>query len=297
MPELTAEGKVVLLDFWTYTCINCIRTLPYLKAWDERIPRRGARRSSASTRPSSPSRRTPATSSRRSPTTRSGYPVVQDNELGTWDAFGNQFWPAKYLIDADGELRYTHFGEGEYETTEKAIRSLLAEAGAEPRRRRAGRPDAETADRGVRTPETYLGYERAQGFVDAGLPRAGSTTATPDGPPAAERLRLRRRAGGSAPESATAGKQARVCARTSRARRVFLVMGSPAGARPRSRSCSTASRSRTPIAGEDVERLGGRRSRTSASTASSTCPERRRAHTSSTLRFEPGIEGYAFTFG
>ena len=94
------------------------------------------------------------------------YPVVQDNEFGTWTAFGNQYWPAKYLIDAEGEVRYVHFGEGDYEETEEAIRSLLAEAGDErprPRRRAAGRRGRRP---GLRTPETYLGTERAQGWVE-----------------------------------------------------------------------------------------------------------------------------------
>src|SRR6185295_17899833 len=100
------------------------------------------------------------------------YPVVQDNDLGTWNAFGNQYWPAKYLIDADGRIRYAHFGEGSYGQTEAAIRSLLAEAGA-GRLGAAAKPGAvERADPMLRTPETYLGTARAEGWI-AG-PQQGS---------------------------------------------------------------------------------------------------------------------------
>ena len=93
------------------------------------------------------------------------YPVVQDNDYATWNAWGNQYWPAKYLIDAKGRVRYAHFGEGEYEQTEAAIRTLLAEAGAEKlgERARVGREDAVEAQ----TPETYLGVAARAGLGDA----------------------------------------------------------------------------------------------------------------------------------
>ncbi len=177
MAAARPENKVVLVDFWTYTCINCIRTLPYVKAWDP------------STATGADDRRRP----RARVPVREGdvgnveraiddndieYPVVQDNELGTWDAFHNQYWPAKYLIDADGQVRYVHFGEGDYEETEAAIRSLLAEAGS--RRPRQGRGGDRRRDRRSRTcarPETYLGWARAQGFATAAAPRARTPTA------------------------------------------------------------------------------------------------------------------------
>ena len=112
------RGKVVLVDFWTYTCINCIRTLPYLKAWYAKYHAARAWRSSACTRPSSRSRRTPGTCSARSPATGSRYPVVQDNDLATWQAYGNQAWPAEYLIDARGRVRDVKLGEGGYDEAE-----------------------------------------------------------------------------------------------------------------------------------------------------------------------------------
>ena len=137
----------MLVDFWTYTCINCLRTLPYLRAWDERYRDRGLTIVGVHTpefafeKDSDNVRDAIARNHLR-------YAVAQDNDYGTWEAWGNQYWPAKYLIDAKGQVRYTHFGEGDYGVTEVAIRSLLAEAGrarsarvrgASPARCRAGR--------------------------------------------------------------------------------------------------------------------------------------------------------------
>ena len=98
------------------------------------------------------------------------YPVVQDNGYGIWNAFGNQYWPAKYLIDARGRVRYTHFGEGGYEATESAIRALLAEAGDRRLGARAGRARAIAPGKGAQTPETYFGSKRAQGWLVAPVP-------------------------------------------------------------------------------------------------------------------------------
>ena len=165
------RGRVVLVDFWTYTCINCIRTLPYLKAWDERYRDEGLTIVGVHT-PEFPferdagnvatrsSRTGSATRSPRTTTTRPGTPTA------------NQYWPAKYLIDAQGRVRYAHFGEGEYEETEAAIRELLAEAGQ--------RPGAPAPRRAV---------ERLSGGDDAGeLPRRAARRAVRQ---RADRPRLR----------------------------------------------------------------------------------------------------------
>ena len=154
----------MLVDFWTYTCINCLRTLPYLKAWDERYRAKGLTIVGVHTPEFAFERKT---SNVRAAIGRQDirYPVVQDNDYGTWNAFGNQYWPAKYLIDARGRVRYVHFGEGEYKETEAAIRALLRRG----RRRAASVPTARPRGRietvGHRaTPETYLGSARAKGF-------------------------------------------------------------------------------------------------------------------------------------
>ncbi len=156
------RGKVVLIDFWTYSCINCLRTLPHVTAWDRTYRDRGlvivgvhtpefafehvARNVEGAVR-------------------RLGveYPVAIDNDFGTWNAYKNQYWPAKYLIDRNGHLRYFHFGEGEYDTTEERIRTLLGEsANVQPVSNRI----SDRTPRNRQTPETYLGYQRLARFAD-----------------------------------------------------------------------------------------------------------------------------------
>lgn len=162
--------RVVLVDFWTYTCINCIRTLPYLKAWDAAYRDKGLTIVGVHTPEFAFEKRAGnvAAAIRRSGLR---YPVAQDNDFATWNAWGNQYWPAKYLIDAEGQVRYTHFGEGRYEETEAAIRTLLAEAGDRPLGA-AVRTDPEPRTSRHATPETYLGTQRAQGWAQP--PRDGT---------------------------------------------------------------------------------------------------------------------------
>src|SRR5918996_1611180 len=122
------RGRVVLIDFWTYTCINCIRTLPYLRAWDGSYRDDGLTIVGVHT-PEFAFEREADNVREAIAANRLRYPVAQDNEFATWSAWGNQYWPSKYLIDDRGRVRYAHFGEGAYEETEAAIRALLAEAG------------------------------------------------------------------------------------------------------------------------------------------------------------------------
>jgi cytochrome c biogenesis protein CcdA/thiol-disulfide isomerase/thioredoxin len=148
------KGKVVLVDFWTYSCINCIRTLPYIEGYwdkykDSNFVLVGVH--------------TPEfvfeqeTDNVKAALKKYGltYPVVQDNDFGTWNAFANRYWPAKYLIDAEGYIRYEHFGEGNYEETDEAIASLLAEIGAKGKDMPV--PEEPSAGAGQRSPETYVG--------------------------------------------------------------------------------------------------------------------------------------------
>ena len=157
------RGRVVLVDFWTYTCINCLRTLPHLRAWDERYRAAGLSIVGVHTPEFAFERRE---ANVRDAIAANGlrYPVALDNDYGTWNAWSNQYWPAKYLIDARGQVRYWHYGEGDYDETERAIRALLADAGRSPGRPPPRRVRAEQAAPGVTTPETYLGWGRAQGF-------------------------------------------------------------------------------------------------------------------------------------
>src|SRR3954451_8075764 len=159
LADLRARHRVVLIDFWTYTCINCIRTLPELRAWDAKYRSDGLTIIGVHT-PEFPFEKDAGNVEDAIHQDGLRYPVVQDNDYATWNAYANQYWPAKYLIDADGYVRYVHFGEGDYGKTEDAIRTLLAEAGEKRLGAKArARMDVPVA---LTTPETYLGSARAQ---------------------------------------------------------------------------------------------------------------------------------------
>lgn len=124
------EDQVVLIDFWTYTCVNCLRTLPYLQEWQAKYKDHGLNIIGVHT-PEFDFEKITDNVQRAADDLGVDWAIAQDNEFGTWRAFSNQFWPAKYLIDKDGVVRYTHFGEGGYGETELAIRELLRDAGAD----------------------------------------------------------------------------------------------------------------------------------------------------------------------
>ncbi|MGZ5357819.1 MAG: cytochrome c biogenesis protein DipZ [Solirubrobacterales bacterium] len=282
------RGEVVLIDFWTYTCINCIRTFPYLKAWDERYRGDGLTIVGVHT-PEFPFERDAGNVGDAIEQNGIAYPVVQDNDFGTWNAYGNRYWPAKYLVDADGQVRYVHFGEGSYEETEAAIRSLLREKGEEPGA--VARARTETIASGTQTPETYLGSSRARGWAQDPIrdgERDFGAAVPPLGP--GEFAYLGRWSVG--PEAAAAGAGARIAAEV-RARRVFLVMGSQAG--PRDVEVLLDGE---PVparwAGDDVR---GGRVRVSAQRLYRLVDLPRAGRHGLELRFAPGIAGYAFTFG
>ncbi len=162
-PPLTPEslkGKVVLVDFWTYSCINCIRTLPYVTSWYGKYEDKGLVVVGVHTPEFAfeKSEKNVAEATRRHGI---GYPVALDNEYATWDAYDNSYWPAEYLFDAKGRLRYTHFGEGNYDVTEKHIQDLLAEAGADASVPVTDMPTTTDFSK-IGTPETYIGYGRQE---------------------------------------------------------------------------------------------------------------------------------------
>ncbi|UOB60302.1 cytochrome c biogenesis protein DipZ [Burkholderia pyrrocinia] len=177
-PPLTAaglRGKVVLVDFWTYSCINCLRTLPYTNAWARKYAPYGLVVIGVHA-PEFAFERDIGNVKKAVHDLGIDYPVAIDNGYSIWRAFGNEYWPAHYFIDAQGRIRHHHFGEGEYAQSERAIQSLLAEAG-HPEALNvplglAGAPAkgalaaADTAD--VRSPETYVGYARAEDFSSPG---------------------------------------------------------------------------------------------------------------------------------
>ncbi|MES2473433.1 MAG: cytochrome c biogenesis protein DipZ [Pseudomonadota bacterium] len=171
-PPLTREqlrGKVVLVDFWTYSCINCLRALPYVQAWAEKYKSHGLVVIGVHA-PEFAFEKTEANVRRAVTDVGITYPVAQDNNLTIWQAFNNQYWPAHYFIDVEGRIRHHHFGEGEYERSEAVIQQLLREGGrtnvpggsVDPRAQGAQATAAPTAKT---SHETYLGYGRGQNFA------------------------------------------------------------------------------------------------------------------------------------
>ncbi len=169
------EGKVVLVDFWTYSCINCIRTLPYLRSWHEQYADDGLVIVGVHT-PEFAFERDYGNVRKATDDLDVTWPVGLDNDYVTWNRFSNRYWPAKYLVDRDGKVRYVHYGEGAYDHTEDLIRELLA---VDPDMERA-EPD-DVIERGrVATPETYVGFARADQFVGVADDAASSAGFAPD---------------------------------------------------------------------------------------------------------------------
>ena len=173
-PPLTnaqLKGKVVLIDFWTYSCINCLRTLPYLKAWDSKYRKDGLVIIGIHA-PEFAFEREPANVAKAIQDLGVRYPVALDNKYVLWNALHNQYWPAHYFVDAQGRIRYFHHGEGEYAMSERVIRQLLAEAGHAPAegmsQESASGAEAAAAFGEIGSPETYIGYYRAERFVSPG---------------------------------------------------------------------------------------------------------------------------------
>jgi cytochrome c biogenesis protein CcdA/thiol-disulfide isomerase/thioredoxin len=159
------KGKVVLLDFWTYSCINCQRTQPYLNAWYDKYKDDGFVILGVHA-PEFAFEKVTENVEKAVVDASIKYPVALDNSFATWQAYENRFWPAKYLIDKDGQVRYTHFGEGDYAETEETIQALLKESGQTVSDKIEANLSSGTSVRG-QTPETYLGYERAERFANA----------------------------------------------------------------------------------------------------------------------------------
>ena len=271
------RGKVVLIDFWTYSCVNCLRTLPHVRAWYERYREAGLVVVGVHTPEFSFERE--AENVREAVSgLEIHYPVALDNGYETWNAWGNQFWPAKYFIDRRGHVRFAHFGEGAYEESEHVIRTLLAEPGL-PRPVSASIGDE--TPKGVQTPETYLGYERIDRFVGSTIVKDREASyRLPEVFPFGHLAY-----GGRwtvEGERIIAGEGARLQL-SFHANEVFLVLGASGG-------------------DERVDvRVDGRRVGTVRVTDDrlyrlARIPGKKRNHVLD-LRFSPGTEAYAFTFG
>jgi thiol-disulfide isomerase/thioredoxin len=179
-PPLTADslrGKVVLVQFCTYTCINWLRTLPYVRAWDEKYKGQGLAVVGVHT-PEFTFEKDVDNVRRALKEMRVVYPVALDSDYAIWRAFRNQYWPALYFVDAQGRIRHHHFGEGEYEQSERVIQQLLAETGAGGGGQELvsveGRGIEAAADWGsLKSPENYVGYDRTENFASPGGAKLG----------------------------------------------------------------------------------------------------------------------------
>lgn len=172
------KGKVVVYDFWTYSCVNCVRTLPYLRSWYDRYAKDGLVVIGVHS-PEFDFEKDHANVRRAVQRLHVDYPVALDDDMAIWNAFGNMYWPEKYVVDRDGRLRYDHIGEGGYRETENVLRALLGVAKSAPRAHLAAgdseRPQAPTS--GI-TQETYLGLRRG----GAGAQSGAHTYPKQDGP-------------------------------------------------------------------------------------------------------------------
>jgi cytochrome c biogenesis protein CcdA/thiol-disulfide isomerase/thioredoxin len=270
------RGKVVVLDFWTYSCINCLRTLPHVKAWYEAYRDDGLVIVGVHT-PEFAFERDPGNVRRAVRDHGISYPVALDPGFETWQAWDNQYWPAKYFVDRSGRIRYAHFGEGDYEESERVIRTLLAEGEGAP----VSDAIADETPSGPQTPESYLGYGRLERFVGStiqpdreaeyeipqyvplhGLAYGGRWTVEGDRIVAGEAARLRLNFLGSD---------------------VFLVLGAAGNSERVEVTLDGEQAGTVTVTQDDLYTLAR-------------IPGRKREHMLD-LRFSPGTEAYAFTFG
>jgi cytochrome c biogenesis protein CcdA/thiol-disulfide isomerase/thioredoxin len=285
------RGHVVLVDFWTYTCINCIRTLPYVKGLYATYHRAGLEVVGVET-PEFAFEREAGNVAQAIRSDGIEYPVAQDNDYGTWNAYQNQYWPAEYLIDARGEVRHTQFGEGDYAKGEAAVRSLLLEAGAPrlppPTTARAIAPSAQLA-----TPETYLDPQRSTGFAQPLLRGTHAYEAPPLG-----NLQLNEFALGGTwrigSESATPGAPGASIEADFQAAHVYLVLTSAGGVPRRVRILLDGHPARAAGAGADVRggavTVSGQRLYELVSLPGA-------AEHVLTVQVPEGVSAYDFTFG
>lgn len=275
-----AKGRVTLVDFWTYTCINCLRTMPYLKAWNARYAAKGLTIVGVHAPEFGFEKKTQNV---QAAIARLGiaYPVAQDNDMATWDAWGNQYWPADYLVDAKGNVREVHFGEGGYGATEKAIRSLLREAGQTGLATDEAKPAGVVVPSAQTTPETYVGAARATGWVRR--PTVGTRDyGRHHGALPANAFALSGR-WDVTPQSGTARAGARIDVQAT-AKNAYLVLAPPAG--------GPAGRVDVLLDGAPFKTLRVTSQRLYTLAQLPTVGTHRL-----TLRLSPGTSAYAFTFG
>ena len=309
-PPLTAEalrGKVVLVDFWTYSCINCLRTLPYVKAWAQKYRDQGLVVIGVHA-PEFAFERNLDNVKKATRDLGIDFPVAVDNNFAIWRAFNNQYWPAHYFIDAQGQIRFHHFGEGEYAKSEQVIQQLLAQAGhadaakvamgishADAQGLQGVQMAADMAE--IQSGETYLGYERAQNFASpGGEAQDKAHTYTAPANPALNDWGLAGTWQVGAEQATLAGASGRIVYRF-HARDLHLVLGPGKDGKPVRFRVSVDGGVPGAARGTDV-----------AADGSGTVTEQRLyqlvrqtgkvSDRTFTIEFlDPGVEAYAFTFG
>lgn len=281
------KGKVVLVDFWTYSCINCVRTLPYITEWDRKYRDKGLVIIGVHS-PEFEFEKKPANVKAAVAAHHIQYPVALDNHLDTWSNFHNRYWPAHYLIDRSGRVVYTHFGEGHYDVTENNIRYLLG---------LKGRVEGDAAQPSYdlnQTPETYLGYIRAERYhgPEAVADDATRTYRFPDFLPV-NGWALK----GSwkvEPDKIISTEHGAALRLNFIARKVFLVLGTATGTPVHARITLNGAPA-APVAGKDAP---GGRLVIKGSTLYELIDQKETRNSRLTIRAdEPGLEAYAFTFG
>lgn len=303
-PPLDAQalkGKVVLVDFWTYSCINCLRTLPYVKAWAEKYRDQGLVVIGVHA-PEFAFERDVGNVTKAMKELGINYPVAIDNDYKIWRAFNNEYWPAHYFADAQGRIRYHHFGEGDYAESERVIQQLLREAGAKTVADGLINADAQGVQMApdmnqVLSPETYVGYQRAEHFVP-------QTSLVPDkvatyNPPADLTLNDWSLGGQWAvgAERATASAPASRIVYRFHARDLHLVLGPNADGKPVRFKVSIDGQAPGDAHGVDVAADGSGRVTEQRLYQLVRQTDEVKDRTFTIEFLDPGVSAYAFTFG
>jgi thiol-disulfide isomerase/thioredoxin len=295
------KGKVVLAQFWTFTCINWLRTLPYVRDWAQSYRNSGLVTIGIHT-PEFPFEHNLDNVRRATAEMKVDYPVAVDNEYAIWRGFNNQYWPALYLLDANGRVRHHQFGEGQYAESERMIQQLLKDAGAHD----SARPLTSVVGRGIEAPadwsevrsaENYVGAERTEGFASPG----GSVTGRRHSYTLPRELRLNQwaLAGDWTVEKGSIALNAPngTIAYRFHSRDLHLVMGPPAGARPVRFHVLLDGQPATSAHGADVDAQGNGVA-TEQRLYQLIRQQKPIADRVFQIEFlDPGIEAFSFTFG
>ncbi|WP_249674307.1 cytochrome c biogenesis protein DipZ [Pseudomonas abieticivorans] len=303
-PPLSAQalrGKVVLIDFWTYSCINCLRTLPYVKAWADKYRDQGLVVIGVHS-PEFAFEQNVGNVTQAMKKLGITYPVAIDNDFKIWRAFDNQYWPAHYFVDANGHIRYHHFGEGAYEESERVIQSLLREAGhsgvANDRvSAQAGGVEQGSDKADVASPETYVGYRRSEHF--ASTPDIAADTAAAYRLPAQPSLNqwgLEGRWMIGSENASLQGPTGKIAYRF-HARDLHLVLGPGADGKPVRFRVMIDGKAPDDAHGSDVGADGSGMVTEQRLYQLLRQPGAITDHTFSIEFMDPGVSAYAFTFG